>query len=216
MIETKTISLDVEKIRKDFPIFANNPELVFLDNASTTQKPQSVIDTLNHYYENYNSNIHRGVHALSMEATDRHEEARQKCARFIGASSAEGLILVRNTTEAINLVANTWAKKNITNGDEILVTHMEHHSNLVPWQKVAQEQGATLRFIPLTEQHTLDLSNIDNFVTSKTKLIAFSMGEEAKFTRILCLHMGSPFTYVSLGKAVAPGQFSLDEIQSMS
>ena len=169
--------LDPKTIRKDFPILSREvygKPLVYLDNAATSQKPASVIRALVDYYEKYNSNIHRGVHALSMEATDRHEEARQKCARFIGAPSAEGLILVRNTTEGINLVANTWAKKNIASGDEILVTHMEHHSNLVPWQKVAQEQGATLRFIPLTDQHTLDLSNIDSFVTSKTKLIALN------------------------------------------
>jgi cysteine desulfurase/selenocysteine lyase len=167
--------LDVKKIRKDFPILSRQvygKQLVYLDNAATSQKPSSVIQALVEYYEKYNSNIHRGVHALSMEATERYEEARRKCAAFINAPSIEGLIFVRNTTEAINLVAQTWAKSNIGEGDEILLTHMEHHSNLVPWQKVAHEQKATLRFIPLTEDQQLDLSNIDSLINSKTKLVA--------------------------------------------
>jgi cysteine desulfurase/selenocysteine lyase len=169
--------LDVKAIRKDFPILSRQvygKPLVYLDNAATSQKPSSVIRALTEYYEGYNSNIHRGVHALSMEATERYEEARQKCADFIGSPSTQELILVRNTTEAINLVAQSWAQNNLGPGDEILTTHMEHHSNLVPWQKVAQERGAELKFIPLTSEQTLDLSDLDRLLTHRTKLVTLN------------------------------------------
>ncbi|MQF48372.1 cysteine desulfurase [SAR202 cluster bacterium AC-647-N09_OGT_505m] len=169
--------LDVNAIRKDFPILSRlvyGKPLVYLDNAATSQKPSSVIQALTEYYEGYNSNIHRGVHSLSMEATERYEEARRKCADFIGCASGEELILVRNTTEAINLVAQSWAQYNIGLGDEILTTHMEHHSNLVPWQKVAQERGAVLKFIPITHEQTLDLSELDRLLTHRTKLVTLN------------------------------------------
>jgi cysteine desulfurase/selenocysteine lyase len=169
--------LDTTAIRKDFPILSREvygKPLVYLDNAATSQKPTQVIQALVEFYEKYNSNIHRGVHALSMEATDRYEEARQKCADFIGSPSTTGVVLVRNTTEAINLVAQTWARSNIGPGDEILISEMEHHSNLVPWQKVAQDQGATLRFMPLTPEQTIDLSDLDNLLTSRTKLLTLN------------------------------------------
>ena len=169
--------LDVKAVRKDFPILSREvygKPLVYLDNAATSQKPAQVIQALVDYYEGYNSNIHRGVHALSMEATDRYEEARSKFAGFIGAPSTTGVVLVRNTTEAINLVAQTWARRNVGPGDEILTTHMEHHSNLVPWQQVAQDRGATLRFIPLTHEQTLDLSDLDSLLTSRTKLLTLN------------------------------------------
>ena len=169
--------LDVKAVRKDFPILSREvygKPLVYLDNAATSQKPAQVIQALVEYYESYNSNIHRGVHALSMEATDRYEEARGKFAAFIGAPSTTGVVLVRNTTEAINLVAQTWARRNLGPGDEILTTHMEHHSNLVPWQQVAQDRGATLRFIPLTHEQTLDLSDLDSLLTPRTKLLTLN------------------------------------------
>ena len=169
--------LDVKAVRKDFPILSREvygKPLVYLDNAATSQKPAQVIQALVDYYEGYNSNIHRGVHALSMEATDRYEEARSKFAGFIGAPSITGVVLVRNTTEAINLVAQTWARSNVGPGDEILTTHMEHHSNLVPWQQVAQDRGATLRFIPLTHEQTLDLSDLDSLLTPRTKLLTLN------------------------------------------
>ena len=169
--------LDVNHIRKDFPILSRTiygKPLVYLDNAATSQKPKSVIQSLVDYYESYNSNIHRGVHTLSMEATDRHEEARSKCTRFIGAKEEKSLIMVRNTTEAINLVAQTWGKYNISEGDEILTTHMEHHSNLVPWQKLAKQNGASLKFIELNEDGMLDLSNINKLITERTKLLALT------------------------------------------
>ena len=168
---------DVAKIRQDFPILSKmvyGKPLVYLDNAATSQKPRQVIQALVDYYEGYNSNVHRGVHALSMEATQRYEEARQKIADFIGAGSSEAVIFVRNTTEAINLVAGTWAAANLKAGDEILTTEMEHHSNLVPWQKLAKENGVVLRFVPVTDQGTLDISNLDSLLNERTRLVAFN------------------------------------------
>ncbi|MCH7705668.1 MAG: aminotransferase class V-fold PLP-dependent enzyme [Chloroflexi bacterium] len=135
---------DPKIIRQDFPILSrevNGKPLVYLDNAATSQKPRQVIQALTESYEMYNANVHRGVHTLSMEATDRYEAARQKVADLIHAPSTECVIFVRNTTEAINLVAGTWAVRNVGPGDEILLTEMEHHSNLVPWQKVAQRMS---------------------------------------------------------------------------
>jgi len=169
--------LDIEKIRADFPILSRKvygKPLVYLDNAATSQKPSQVINALVEYYEGYNSNVHRGVHSLSMEATQRYEEAREKVATFIGAPSPESLIWVRNTTEAINLVAATWGKDNIGPGDEILTTEMEHHSNLVPWQLLAQANGASLRFLRVADDWTLDLSNLDQLINHRTKLVALT------------------------------------------
>ncbi len=168
---------DVAKIREDFPILSKmvyGKPLVYLDNAATSQKPRQVIQALVDYYEGYNSNVHRGVHALSMEATQRYEEARQKIADFIGAGSSEAVIFVRNTTEAINLVAGTWAVANLKAGDEILTTEMEHHSNLVPWQKLAKDKGVVLRFVPVTDQGTLDISDLDSLLNERTRLVTFN------------------------------------------
>ncbi len=139
---TQQASIDVARIRDDFPILSRKvygKPLVYLDNAATSQKPRQVISALTEYYEGYNANVHRGVHALSMEATDRYEEAREKVARFIGARQSEEIIWTRNTTEAINLVAASWARSNLQPGDEVVVTEMEHHSDMVPWQMVTQE-----------------------------------------------------------------------------
>ena len=167
--------MDVSKIRQDFPILSREVyglPLVYLDNAATSQKPRSVIQALVDYYEGYNSNVHRGVHALSMEATDRYEEAREKVARFIGAETPESIVWTRNTTEGINLVANTWARENIKAGDEIVVSHIEHHSNLVPWQRVAKEKGAALRFLPMADDGSMDMDAVDSIITPRTRLLA--------------------------------------------
>ena len=167
--------LDVQAIREDFPVLRRkvyDRPLVYLDNAATSQKPQSVIQALVDYYEGYNSNVHRGVHALSMEATDRYEEARVKVANFIKADTPESVIWTRNTTEGINLVANSWALEEISEGDEIVVTQMEHHSNLVPWQKVARERGASLRVLPLTGDGMVDLQAADSIITRRCKLLS--------------------------------------------
>ncbi len=167
---------DLQKVRADFPILArevHGKPLVYLDNAATTQKPRQVIDALVDYYEGYNANVHRGVHALSQEATDRYEAARAKVARFIGAERPEEIIWTRNASESLNLVAHTWARDNIREGDEIVVTPYEHHSNLVPWQKVARDAGAKLRVLPMLESdQSLDMSRLDEFFTPRLKLLA--------------------------------------------
>ena len=167
---------DLEKVRADFPILArevHGKPLVYLDNAATTQKPRQVIQALVDYYEGYNANVHRGVHALSQEATERYEAARAKVARFIGAERPEEIIWTRNASESLNLVAHTWARENIREGDEIVVTPYEHHSNLVPWQKVARDAGAKLRVLPMREDdQSLDMSRLDEFFTPRLKLLA--------------------------------------------
>jgi len=166
---------DVKKIREDFPILSRKvyeKPLVYLDNAATSQTPRQVIEALVDYYENSNANVHRGVHHLSQEATDLYESARVKVAKFINAREPEEIVWTRNTTESINLVAHTWAQEHIGPGDEIIVTPMEHHSNLVPWQKVAADKGATLRILPLAKDASIDLSDIDEYITPRTKLLA--------------------------------------------
>ena len=166
---------DVKKIREDFPILGreiNGHRLVYFDNAATTQKPQAVIDSLVDYYQNYNANVHRGVHSLSMEATDKYEEAREKVAAFINAESSDCLIWTRNSSESLNLVAYTWGEKNIEEGDEIVLTPMEHHSNLVPWQEIARRKGAKIRFIPITSDGQLDLTEIEKIINDRTVLVS--------------------------------------------
>ena len=153
-------SLNVEKIRRDFPIFKNNPDLIFLDNASTTQKPQKVINTLTHYYENYNSNIHRGIYTIAEKATAAYENSRDKTALFIGAKDRQSIVFTRGTTESINLVANSWGQ-NLQPGDEVLITEMEHHSNIIPWQLICEKMGANLKHIPISDDGTLDLSDTE-------------------------------------------------------
>ncbi len=162
---------DAKKIKEDFPIFRNNPDLVFLDNASTTQKPQSVIDTLSHYYENYNSNIHRGIYQIAEKATAAYEKSRDKVTKFIGAEDRRSIVFTKGTTESINLVANSWGGQNLKPGDEVLITEMEHHSNIIPWQLICERTGADLKYIPINEDGTLDLSNPDKYFKNKTKIV---------------------------------------------
>lgn len=167
--------LNVEAIREDFPIFkrqVNGHPLVYLDNSATSQKPRQVIEALTHYYTHYNSNIHRGVHTLSQEATEAYEQARIKAAKFINAPSERSVIFTRNTTESLNLVAYTWGEQNIGAGDEIVLSRLEHHSNLIPWQILAQKKGATLKFLPLTEDGCIEMSQLDSVITTKTKLVS--------------------------------------------
>lgn len=168
-------ALDVRAIRQDFPILhqeVHGRPLVYLDNAASSQKPRLVIDALDEYYCRYNANVHRGIHTLSEQATAAYEEARRKVARFINARSAKEVIWTRNTTESINLVAYSWGRANIGPGDEILLTEMEHHSNLIPWQLLAKEKNATLRFIPVTEDGSLDLDDLDKLLTRRTRLVS--------------------------------------------
>ena len=162
---------DAKKIKENFPIFRNNPDLVFLDNASTTQKPQSVIDTLSHYYENYNSNIHRGIYQIAEKATAAYEKSRDKVTKFIGAGDRRSIVFTKGTTESINLVANSWGGQNLKPGDEVLITEMEHHSNIIPWQLICERTGADLKYIPINEDGTLDLSNPDKYFKNKTKIV---------------------------------------------
>jgi cysteine desulfurase/selenocysteine lyase len=168
--------LDVEAIRNDFPILTQeiDPPLIYLDNAASSQKPDCVIEALDEYYRTYNANIHRGIYRISEEATARYEEARKKVARFINARPSSQIIFTRNTTESINLVAYSWGNANVRAGDEILVTVMEHHSNLVPWQLLAQRTGATLRFIEITDEGLLQLEDLDRLLTARTKIIAIT------------------------------------------
>jgi len=162
------------QIRPDFPILhqeINGQPLVYLDNAATSQKPLVVIDALKDYYENYNSNVHRGVHTLSAKATDAYEAARDKIAAFINAASRQEIVYTRNATEAINLVAYSWGS-NLQKGDEIILSVMEHHSNLVPWQLLAQRTGAILKFVDLTATEEFDFAHFKSLITEKTKLVS--------------------------------------------
>jgi cysteine desulfurase/selenocysteine lyase len=165
---------DIEKVRRDFPILereVNGKPLVYLDNAATSQKPRQVVETLTNYYERHNANIHRGSHRLAEEATAAYDESREKVARFFLAPDTIGLIFTRGTTESINLVAHAWGRKNLREGDEIVLTEAEHHSNLVPWQLAAQATGATLRFIPIREDGTLDMQEAEHLIGPRTKLV---------------------------------------------
>lgn len=170
--------LDVNLVRKDFPILDREVKpgikLVYLDSTATSQKPVSVIESMDHYYRWTNANIHRGVHTLAEEATAEYESARQRIARFIGAKSARELIFTRNTTESINLVAYTWGRANLHAGDMILLTEMEHHSNLVPWQILAAEKNLRLEFIPVLENGLLDFDEYDRLLGLNPKLVAFT------------------------------------------
>ncbi|MEW4563393.1 cysteine desulfurase [Bremerella sp. JC770] len=168
--------LDVERIRADFPILHQVDDeqhpLVYLDNGASSQRPKSVIDCLSGVYEKHYANVHRGAHRLSGESTDQFEEARRAVRRFTGASSEHEVIFTSGTTMGINLVARSWGDANVRSDDEILLTEMEHHSNLVPWQQLAQRTGAKIRAIPITEDGQLDLSQLPNLLTEKTKIVA--------------------------------------------
>lgn len=170
-------ALDIDKIRADFPVLArsvHNKPLVYFDNAATTQKPQVVIDALTDYYCNLNSNVHRGVHYLSQQATTAFEAVRDQVQAFIHARSRHEVIFTRGCTEAINLVASSWGRKYITAGDEILISAMEHHSNIVPWQMLCEEKGARLVVCPLLNDGSLDLEMLFSLMGSKTKLLALT------------------------------------------
>lgn len=168
---------DVNAIRADFPILkevVNGKPLIWFDNAATTQKPQVVIDRLSHFYAHENSNIHRAAHELAARATDAYEEARDTVAEFIGAPSAENIVFVRGTTEAINLVAHAWGGKHLQPGDEIVITHLEHHANIVPWQLISQRTGAILKVAPIDDAGNLLLSEFEELLGPRTKLVAAS------------------------------------------
>nr|WP_243356305.1 cysteine desulfurase [Bacillus litorisediminis] len=167
--------MSMQDVRQLFPILdqeVNGKPLVYLDSSATSQKPVSVIQTLQDYYEGYNSNVHRGVHTLGTKATDRYEGAREKVRAFINASSTEEVIFTRGTTTSINTVAVSYAREHVKEGDEIVITYMEHHSNLIPWQQVAKKTGATLKYIPLEEDGTLSLEKVRETITPNTKVVS--------------------------------------------
>lgn len=169
--------LDINKIRADFPILQQNiygKPLVYFDNAATNQKPQCVIDTLVEYYKSENSNIHRGVHYLSQKATIAFENARETVKAFINANSSSEIIFTRGTTESINLVAQSFGKKFIKEGDEVIISAMEHHSNIVPWQMICEEKRALLKVIPFFENGELDINAFENLISEKTRIIAIT------------------------------------------
>ena len=168
--------LDTKRIRADFPILARREHghrLVYLDNAATSQKPRRVLDAITHYYSEHNANVHRGAYALAVEATDAYEAARTAVTRFVNAWAREGVVFTRGTTEAINLVAGSWGRANVNRGDTVVVTAMDHHSNIVPWQILSQEKGATLRMVEITADGRVDLADFGRALEAKPKLVAF-------------------------------------------
>lgn len=170
-------SPDWEKIRGDFPILeqeVHGKPLIYFDSAASSQKPRAVVDTLRHYYERDHANVHRGLHALSTRATEAYETARAKVATYLGASSPDEIVFTRGTTEAINLVAQTWGQRFVRAGDAILLTEMEHHSNLVPWQLLAERSGAHLRFLPVDEEGILRTELLPTLLTPDVKIFAFT------------------------------------------
>lgn len=178
MVQTElNCNLNIDKIREDFPILnrkVHDKDLVYLDNAATSQKPLQVIQSITEFYNEYNANTHRGVHQLSEEATEKYEEAHRKVAKFVNAKSYKEIVFVRNTTEAINLVAYSWGRTNIFPGDIIVLSEMEHHSNLVPWQQLAKEKNAELKFIEVDEQGCLKMDTLDTILTDRVKMVSIT------------------------------------------
>jgi len=172
---TQTVSYDIEKIRDDFPILkqqVNGKPLVYLDNGATAQKPQQVIEVLDQYYREYNSNIHRGVHTLSEKATTEYESARLKIKNFINAESIQQVILTSGTTASINLVAQSYGRSTLKQGDEIIITEMEHHSNIVPWQMLCEQTGAKLKVVPINDKGELIMEEYESLLNDRTRLVA--------------------------------------------
>jgi cysteine desulfurase / selenocysteine lyase len=170
--------MNVQEIRKQFPILdqeVNGHPLVYLDSAATSQKPISVIEAINDYYRKHNSNVHRGVHTLGTRATDGYEGAREKVRKFINAASTEEVIFTRGTTTSINTIAASYGRANVSEGDEIVISHMEHHSNIIPWQQLAKEKGATLKYVPLQEDGTISIEDVRETVTPQTKIVSIMM-----------------------------------------
>jgi cysteine desulfurase/selenocysteine lyase len=212
---------DVSAIRKDFPLLAEKPygkPLVYFDNAATSQKPQVVIDALTDYYTHYNANIHRGVHFLSQRASEAFDNVRVKVQHLLNAASEREIIFVRGTTEGINLVAATYGRKNITAGDEILISAMEHHSNIVPWQLLCEEKGAVLKVIPMNDAGELILEHLDQLINEKTKFVSVvhtsnSLGTINPIKEIIRLaHARNIPVLVDGAQAVAHGEVDVQEL----
>ncbi len=177
MHQIASSSVDWNALREDFPILrerAHGHPLIYFDSAATSQKPRPVIDALRHYYEHENANVHRGLHELSSRATEAYERSRQRVAKYLNAASADEVVFTRGTTESINLVAHAWGGKFLRTGDVVLLTEMEHHSNLVPWQLLAERMGARLRFVPVRDDGRLALDQLPSLLTPEVKLFAFT------------------------------------------
>lgn len=176
--EPKAETLDIVRIRGDFPVLRRETQpgvpLVYLDNAATSQKPVQVIEAMDSFYRNYNSNVHRGIHTLSEEATIAYEEARGRIAEFIGAGSWQEIVFTRNTTESINLIAHSWGRSKLQAGDRVLLTELEHHANIVPWQILAEEREIVLDFVPVLDDGTLDLQAYRDLLAKEPKLVSFA------------------------------------------
>lgn len=171
----KELEYDVDNVRGDFPILkreVNGKPLIYLDNSATTQKPDLVIEAIHHYYSHQNSNIHRGVHHLSQEATSAYEEAREKVRRFINAPSKEQVLFTKGTSDSINLVASSFGRKFLNEGDEVIISGMEHHSNIVPWQMICEERGAILKVIPVSDKGELNMEEYEAMLSEKTKIVS--------------------------------------------
>jgi cysteine desulfurase / selenocysteine lyase len=176
-LEATTLALDVDALRRDFPVLGRTIRgrpLAYLDNAASSQRPRAVIDAMSRYYENSHANVHRGVHTLSQEATDLFEGAREKVRRFINARSTREIVFVRGTTEAINLVAQTYGRTQLGRGDEILISWLEHHANIVPWQMLCQQTGATLKVAPITQSGEIDFDAFAALLSPRTRLVALA------------------------------------------
>jgi len=180
--EVKQTSLDINTIRAQFPVLdqeVNGYPLTYFDNAATSQKPLRVIEALNQYYSAYNSNIHRGVHSLAEKATNAYEATRASLQKFINSSEKEEVIFTKGTSESINLVAATYGRANITKGDEIIITGLEHHSNIVPWQMLCEEKGAILKVVPISDEGEISLDEFNNLLTNKTKIVSVAFASNA-------------------------------------
>src|SRR5262245_57087647 len=174
-VSSSQLGFDVNAVRDDFPILrtrVHGKPLVYLDNAATTQKPQVVIDRLMHYYTDENANVHRGVHLLSERATELYEDARRTVCRFLNAADPKEIVFVRGTTDAINLVAQSYGRCHVGSGDEVVITTMEHHSNIVPWQILCEQTGAQLRVVPITDAGELRLDEYEALLSERTKIVA--------------------------------------------
>ena len=202
----------ISDIRAQFPILSrevNGKPLVYLDNAASTQKPQSVIDAISHYYEHYNANVHRGVHALSVEATEAMEGARKKMQRFLNANEDREIIFTSGTTHSINILAQSWAKDSLKKGDEILVSGLEHHSNIVPWQMACEATGAVLKVIPITDAGELDMKTFEGLLSARTKMLSVAHVSNAMGTvnpiqmMIQKAHAVGAFVHIDGAQAVA-------------
>lgn len=212
--DTNVNSFAVNDIRKDFPIFNTGKQLIWLDNAATTQKPSVVIDAISNFYSTSNSNIHRGNYDLSDRATEMYEDVRTKVAEFINAGSANDIIFVRGATEGINLVANTFGTECLQRGDEIIITHLEHHSNILPWQKLCQEKGCVLKIIPISHSGDILLENYVSMLNKKTKLVAIAHVSNALGTVLpimLMTNLAKQYgAYVLIDGAQSTPHFDID------